>query len=179
MLTTLRAKPRRRSWRYPKSFLILTRTLSLSTQWAIPSCLQVTDESQTSTRQVKEVYQDINLHTPSCFTWHRRKLDKYSTNQENLSNTTIYIQRVVYTSQMGIRTDSYPEKILINWTTHLKSKQGLDIQTKKTSTKIEDLHSRKSISILLQKPKCRGRLHSSIVIRSRNINIEIIYNLPG
>ena len=179
MLTTLQAKPRRRSWWYPKSFLVLTRMQSLSTQRAIPSCLQVMDESQTSTQQVKEVCQDINLHTSSYFTWHRRKLDKYSANQENLSNTMIYIQRVVYTTRMRIRTDSYPEKILINWTTHLKSKQGLDIQTKKTSTKIKDLHSRKSISILLQKLECRGRLHSSIVIRSRNINIEIIYNLPG
>ena len=150
---------------------------SLSTQRAIPSCLQVIDESQTSTQRVKEVCQDINLHTPSCFTRHRRKPDKYSANQEKLSNTTI--QRVVYTTWMRIRIDSYPEKILINWTTHLKSKQGLDIQTKKTSTKIEDLHSRKSISILLQNPECRGRLHSSIVIRSRNINIEIISNLPS
>jgi len=131
MLTTLWAKPRRRSWRYPKSFLILTRTQSLSTQQAIPSCLQVIDESQTSTQQVKEVCQDINLHTPSCFTRHRQKLDKYSANQENLSNTTIYIQRVVYTTQTRIRTDSYPGKILINWTTHLKSKQGLDIDKDK------------------------------------------------
>ena len=119
------------------------------TQRAIPSYLQVIDESQTSTRQVKEVYQDINLRTPSCLTPHRRKPDKYSANQENLSNTTIYIHRVVYTTQMKVRTDSYLKKILITWTTHLKSKQGLDIQIKKTSTKIKDLHSRKNISILL------------------------------
>ena len=86
---------------------------------------------------------------------------------------------MVYTAQMKVITDNYSDKILITWTTHLKSKQGLDIQTKKTSTKIEDLHSRKSISIMLQKPECKGLLHLSIVIRRRNINVKIIYNLPS
>ena len=93
---------------------------------------------------------------PELFTRLRRKPDKHSTNQENLSNATIYIHRVVYTTQMKVRTNNYSEKILITWTTHLKNKQGLDIQTKKTSTKIKDLHSRRSISILLQKLEYKG-----------------------
>ena len=44
--------------------------------------------------------------------------------------TTIYIHRVVYTTQMRVRTNNYSEK---------------DIQTKKSSTKIKDLHSKRSI----------------------------------
>ena len=46
--------------------------------------------------------------------------------------TTISIHRVVYTMQMRARTNNYSEKILITWTTHLKNKQGEDIQARKT-----------------------------------------------
>ena len=59
--------------------------------------------------------------------------------------TTIYIRRAICTTQMKARTNNYSEKILITWTTHLKNKQGLDVQTKKTSTKIKDFHSKRSI----------------------------------
>ena len=105
--------------------------------------------------------------------------------------------RVVYAAQIGVRQAlnrsrnnvqscshgkvesktkySASQITLITWTTHPRNKQG--IQAEKTSTK--NLHSKKGITILLQKPEYRGRLHSSIIIRSRNINIEIIYDLPG
>ena len=102
------------------------------------------DESQTSTRQIKKVCQDNDLHYGVVYmvqTKARQALGK----PRKFVNTTIYIHRVVYTTQMKVRMINYSEKILITWTTHLKNKQGLDIQTKKTSTKIKDLHSKGSI----------------------------------
>ena len=46
-------------------------------------------------------------------------------------------------------TNDYSEKILITWTTHLKNKQGEDIQAKKTSTKNKGSSFKKKYNILI------------------------------
>ena len=89
-------------------------------------------------------------------------LSLFSTNKSTkFVKTTINIHRVVHTTQMRARTNNYSEKILIPWTTHLKNKQGKDIQAKKTWTKIKNLHSKGSIISYYRGWKYKGRLHQA------------------
>ena len=96
------------------------------------------------------------------YTAARQALDK----SRKFVKTTIDIYQVVYTTQTKARqaprpTNDYSEKIPITWTTHLKNKQGEDIQAKKTSTNDKESSFKKKYNILLQRLEYKGQLHQA------------------
>ena len=108
------------------------------------NCLQVTDKSQTSTRQIKKVCQNNDLHIPSCLHGtnesHKstRQIKKTSTKNKESSfkkKFSVLLQKLEYKGQLHQALSSGEEISMLRLSTILLAKSSTSGSTFSTASR--------------------------------------------
>jgi hypothetical protein len=108
------------------------------------SCLQVIDESQTSTREIKKVYQNNDLHIPSCLHGTNKSQKQHPTDQEDINKNkessfqkkfNVLLQKLEYKGQLHQALSSGEEISMLRLSTILLAKSSTSGSTFSTASR--------------------------------------------